>query len=447
MNHKACQNLRDSISALVMGELGPVEAESLRSHLETCPGCRRVRDAMAAEEQAVRAGFEVLARSLGQVERNLGDVLDEPPQQLRLCGRAATQTPSKGRLTMLLAHNKRLASAIAAAVLVAVAGLAWLTLVPVSRAYAIEQTSQASRVVRNYHTRITPSGGGVGEIWAQLDESGELIRLRCDFPQTEDGPKVTFWERQKASVWFKRKNTYLTVDEPDMLAQFKGLFVMIDPKLAFERLETARNEGEVLVQTTEPAQDGQPIEVTVTSKGTPDKREVWLVDEKSKLVEQMTKHEWVDGQWRETVNYEYLDYNEPMPSEIWQPELPAEIVRIDQTTQAIGLSRGDLSEDEIAVKVARAFFEALIAKDYGKAGQILEGIPAAKIEEGFGQASFIRIVEIGDPYPDSTPGTQFLIVPVKVEIETNGQTFTKDYAPGIRPAYNQPGRWVIGGHI
>ena len=56
----------------------------------------------------------------------------------------------------------------------------------------------------------------------------------------------------------------------------------------------------------------------------------------------------------------------------------------DQINPIVGLEKGDLTDEEIAAKVAREFFEAVIAADYRKAGLLYEGIPAEKMKETFG---------------------------------------------------------------
>ena len=87
----------------------------------------------------------------------------------------------------------------------------------------------------------------------------------------------------------------------------------------------------------------------------------------------------------------------------------------------------------------------MIAEDYAKAGQLLSGIPAAKMRELFGKSDFVRIVSIGTPTPHPNPKTRFLCVPCEVEIEVNGVKSTRKYTPNVRPVYNQPDRWAIGG--
>ena len=127
---------------------------------------------------------------------------------------------------------------------------------------------------------------------------------------------------------------------------------------------------------------------------------------------------------------------------------PADVVRVDQTTQEVGLIQGQLSNEEIAVEVARQFFEALIAKDYNKAGKLLEGIPADRMQQMFGNIKVIRIISIGPVAPHPNPGTKGLVVPSIVEIEKRGEISEwKLDRLGVRQVYNQPGRWTIFGGI
>ena len=88
---------------------------------------------------------------------------------------------------------------------------------------------------------------------------------------------------------------------------------------------------------------------------------------------------------------EYLDYNKPIDPKVFATELPKDVVTIDRIKTAARHWKGTTHEDEIATKVAREFFEALIAKDYEKAGLIYGGFPAEKMK-GYGRFDFSRIV-------------------------------------------------------
>ena len=81
---------------------------------------------------------------------------------------------------------------------------------------------------------------------------------------------------------------------------------------------------------------------------------------------------------RKWVHLKYLDYNQPIDASAFTLNVPADAMIIDQTTQEVGLLQGQLTDKEIAVEVVRQFAQALISRDFVKAGQLLEGIPAQK---------------------------------------------------------------------
>jgi hypothetical protein len=124
--------------------------------------------------------------------------------------------------------------------------------------------------------------------------------------------------------------------------------------------------------------------------------------------------------------------------------LPRDVITIDQIHEKIGLTKGNLTDAEIATKVVREFFEALIAEDYKKAGMIYSGMPAEKMKEGFGRVKFLRIVEVAKPAPHSK--TRSLQVPVKVEWEVEGKKDVRSFSPFVRAVHGQPDRGeIIGG--
>lgn len=112
--------------------------------------------------------------------------------------------------------------------------------------------------------------------------------------------------------------------------------------------------------------------------------------------------------------------------------------------QAIGLAKGDLTDTQIAVKAVREFFEALIAKDYAKAGQLFGGVTAAKMEQDLGKVNWLRIVSIGEPKAE--PGGGGMVVSCSIEGELGGHKSSKDFRPKVRPVgSSQPDRWIVCG--
>lgn len=323
----------------------------------------------------------------------------------------------KGAKAMILRH-KRLMAATAALVALAASLALYATHFSFSTpAYALEQTVQATQQVTSYHAKLSPGGRGMSEVWVQLHPDGTPLRARIDFPQTEDGAKVVFFSEGKAAVWFQDKNGYAILPEKNALDQVLEMQKLCDPRLAFEQLQARETAGKVKIETAEPTQEGEPIRLTVTSAEAPNQQEVYEVNPATKLAERVTYFGREGDQWKETKLIEYLDYNRPIDPKVFEPELPKDILISDQIRRPPGLVQGSLSDEEIAAKVAREFFEALIAKDYDKAGLLYEGIPAEKLKSGFeGRGLTItRIVEVGRPVLGMHPDPTAFAVPVKVE--------------------------------
>jgi hypothetical protein len=268
-----------------------------------------------------------------------------------------------------------------------------------------------------------------------------------DIFTADDGPKTSVVSKEKAEVWFKMKHFHLVLsDKPTRERLFGALVAMrasFDPKLAFEQLQADQKAGNVEVETRGPMKKGQPITLTVTSKKTPDKKELYHVDPQTKLVERVFELHRKGDRWQVTQMREYLDYNKEFDPGVFQLGAPQGTVTIDQIKNKVGLDQGALTDEEIAKKVAKEFFEAVIAGEYQKASPLLSGLPAEQVKKIFEppQVKLLRIVEIGKPTPHSY--TRSLKVPVKVEVEVNGEKLIKEFSPFVR---QEAGGWtIIGG--
>jgi len=356
------------------------------------------------------------------------------------------RTIMKSRITKLAA---------AAVIIVAVVLLTNVWDKSMPAAYALDQTIEANHTVRYLHikdfgaTKEEPK-----EFWLEFDEYGEVKNVRMDFPEWStggDGPKVVVWKENKAEVWFKKKNSFLTVRDKTVADSMLKLAEECDPRLAVERLYEQERQGKVKVEIDEPSDKAEPVIVTATylpGSSSPNKREVLFVDRATKLVTAVKFYQLKDGTYQYTGMQEYCDYNQPIEAKMFtlDDEVPADVVRIDQTTQEVGLVQGKLTDEEIAVEVPRQFFEALVAEDYAKAGKLLEGIPADKMQQMFGHIRFLRIVSIGKAAPHPNPKTGGLVVPCVVEVEKDEEISEwKLDRLGVRQVYNQPGRWTIFG--
>jgi hypothetical protein len=435
---RECKERFEDIVALVISELNPAAARELQSHIAVCDRCRALYDALTEEEKEVRSGFEAIARSLGPVEQAVRG-RQHHPSRVRV---NASHNHFLERVKNMILAHKRLSVAAALVMALAASVILYVSMVSFSApAYALEQTVQANKHVTSYHVKITPAAE-LDEAWVQLNPDGTPLRARMDFLSPDDGPKVVVLSGEKAEVWFKKKNSFVTVRDKDALNRLMKMRALFDPKLAFDDLQVAQRAPTTQVVTKEPAKEGEPVTLTATSEAT-GCRKVFEVDPKTKLVQRVTIYRRHGQRWEQLEQREYLDYNKEIDAGVFQPELPKDVIRIDQTQGEIGLAKGSLTDNEIATKVVKEFFEALIAEDYKKAGMICSGIPAEKMKEKemFGRYKFFRIVEIGKPAPHSK--TSSLQVPVKVESELEGKKAVRPFLPLARQVYGQPDRWEI----
>jgi hypothetical protein len=306
-----------------------------------------------------------------------------------------------------------------------------------SPSYAFAQTLDATRTVQSIHLITTPpTFGSVEEVWAEFQDA-QLVRLRMNFPDTEDGPKDVVWENEQAQVWFKKKNGVATVRAPDMLKKLRVSYDFFDPARIVEGLYQMAEQG-APVDIKEPAQPGEPIVVTV--KKNDGFSEVYSIDSDTKLL--LRRDSYRNDQL--VTSTEYVDYNQVDPA-VFTLGAPADVMHID-LTQGVGLEQGALTDEEIATRVVREFFEALIAKDYAKASPLFCGIPAGKLQQDFAAIDFRRIISVGPPEPHQQTGS--LRVPCKVEFEKDGKVaIFEPHGPFVRQGDSLPGYWTIIGGI
>ncbi|MCX5769080.1 MAG: zf-HC2 domain-containing protein [Candidatus Hydrogenedentes bacterium] len=421
-----CKQIKDYLDGLLLAEPTPLETQAVEDHIRHCVPCR-------AEYEAAQKTLALLQPSTKPTST------DSLKERIMNNITSAESHPAQQRPRI-----RFLKPAMAAAAAFAVLALLVYPFVQPSSSYAFAQTIDATRSVQSIHLRMTPvTFGSVGEIWAQFNQNAQLVRLRMNFPDTEDGPKDVVWENEKAQIWFKKKNCISTVREPDILRKLKANYDFFDPAQIVENLYK-KAQGSAEVDIKEPAKPGEPIIITVTAPTEPGCKDVYTVDSKTKLLLHRDAYRPADGQQQVEFSTEYLDYNQVEPS-VFTLEAPPDTMRIDMT-EGVGIEQGALSDEEIATKVAREFFEALIVKDYAKASPLYSGMPAAKLQEAFGGTNFVRVISMGPPEPHEKTGS--LRVPCKIERKIDGKTETfEPNGPFVRQVEGRPGYWTIIGGI
>ncbi len=353
--------------------------------------------------------------------------------------------PSPGVWRIIMSSKwTKLAAAVLFAVTVGIVTFhrEWTT-----AAYALEDTIQANLGLRSLHIRVDSAGGDSWEIWAEFGDDGQLRRLRINAPKSDDGDKQIVWQDDKAEVWFKSKGSVLVLRDKQSFEKMAKELAEFDPKIIVQQLYDAQSKGKAKIETQKPSDDAKSITLVVSFTDSPDKQEIYRINAKTKLVQQLKKYHLVKGEFVLTDSIDFLEYNQEIAAATFVLDVPANVTRTDWTTQEVGLPKGTLSDKQIAVKVAREFFEALIAKNYARAGGIYSGTSESRMKDLFAKFDFVRIISVGDPTPNPDVSTHFLQVPSEVEFRVDGKTYTRKFTPNIRPVEGQPDRWLIGGGI
>ncbi len=388
-------------------------------------------------------------------DRMLDDVLNAQEESKK--AHTAITRPNRRRQIMKSPITKLAAAAVIIAAVVLCVNV-WDKTTPA--AYALEQTIQASHSVRYLHIKSFKKGmEDPKEFWVEFDEQGGVENIRSQMPEWEspsDGAKVTIWQQGKAKTWYKKKNTLVTIKDKRSADHILEVVQLFDPKLAAPRFVELEEHGLAKIKIEQPSNKAEPIIITATyspeckQRGVPVDRTVLFIDQTTKFITSMESYSLAEGGEYELIDWlEFYDYNQQIdPAMFVFDDLPSDVKKIDQTTEDIGLEQGNLSDEEIAVKVVCEFYEAVIAKDHAKAGRIYGNVPATRIEEMFKELKIVRIISIGEPKPHPSPGVGGFMVPCKLEIEKDGiRSVYEPYGPGVRSVPGQPHRWNIHGGV
>ena len=252
-----------------------------------------------------------------------------------------------------------------------------------------------SVAVITYHAKYTPADGHMGEVWIQLNPDDTPLRGRIDYVKTEDGDKVVILSEGRSEVWFPEKRVDSISPDPnnDGLAHITAMRQMCDPNMELARLRAEKTAGKVEIESQEPAKEGDYRTLTITSENAPSLKAVCEVNPSTNRAERVTYYVRHGDQWQQEVA-EQLKQIDP---NVFHLDLPKTIMLLDEINRKPGLPKGDLTDQQVAAKVVRDFVEALIAKNYDKAGLMYGGMTAEKAKEKYEPLKFSRIVEMGEP--------------------------------------------------
>jgi len=358
--------------------------------------------------------------------------------------------------------KSRRAKLAAAAVIIIIVVLSVTVLdKSIPSAYALEQTMKAYEGLRFVHIKDFREGESEPqEFWVELDEQEQVKRFRASVPiwAEREGPMVGLWSEGKLQIWGNKDNVLVTRHEESLGLDMLKLVKNFDPRSVVKELHQREAEGKAEITTSEPTLKSEPIIITVKnlspSSGAGSQL-VLSVDQNTKLVTRVVfnKPKDFDG-YRHS--WEFSDYNVAVDESFFMlSEVPENARRLGVTgydrearydPTEIGLAQDKRGDNEIAVELARQFVQALIDKDYEKAGKLCGGMPAdtaEKLESLVGNRTYKKILCIEKPIISANSSTKAINVPCVVAGRWSGAMLVIRMNISVEPNMADSNRWIV----
>jgi len=376
-------------------------------------------------------------------------ILSEATQAMEQTINASAHKPSVGRIIMKSRITKITAAAM---ILIAV----YIGLHTPPTLYALEDTIEAYKSIRWLHVSVTKifpwKEERTTEVWVECDEQGNTARIRHQVNTGGAciGPITITNNFQDEDVWLPQHNLrVLGHKNPESLLPYNTS--ELDPKLLFETLTEQHEQGQVIVTIDEPQEKTKPITVTVTyppGSRSENQQKVYHIDQATKFLTRIENYEVKEEGLRLYQRREFFNYNQPIDAMMFtlDDEIPENAQTIDMTGIEEGLYQGDMTAEEITAEVVLQFFEAVIAYDFNRAGQLFSGIPGLLIEKFTGPSIFLEVLSFGPVYPDPDPDSNIMICSCKVLFEFDGVIYEQMIDEvHVRPVSGRPDKWIICG--
>lgn len=356
----------------------------------------------------------------------------------------------------IIMHSKITKPIAAAIIIVAVVLSLTVFNTTISNAYALEDTITACNSIHSIHVKES-NGDWNSDIWIECDSYGQPWKFRYQTPNAGSiGALTVVNDGTNTFAWLPQYNLcYRTSSQAyyDSIIFLNWDISEVDPKLIFEDLLLRQESGEVILETAKPKLKNEPIVVTVTypeGSQSSDRKKVLYIDQATKLLKKYELYYCPsEGPDQHIRTYEFSDYNQTIDPAIFtiDEELPDSILWMDQSDKEAGLAQDDMTDEEVADEITRQFFEAIIAKDYEKAGLLYSGAPGFLVEQQLMGAKVTKIVSVGPARPDPNPGSKAMISSCRALIESGGHTYELNmYSMIINLVSENPRRWAITGN-
>jgi hypothetical protein len=431
-----CAECRDNLVACAEGLLDREAMIQCEAHLRVCADCRSEQQAIVSLQQRLIARGQAAAE-VTIVEPVMQRVLEhkEPERETIM--------------SKLLKHRWGFglsAAAGAAAIFIAI-----IVAMP-PRAFGIEQVIEAYNKIRFLHVKtFGAKSQEPAEFWIKSNDQGQVEKARYYLPETEDGVKLITWTPERSEIWFKSKHGFLILQTKRIAPWMQSLLEQSQPQLVMKVLLEGQKAGKVDIQTQEP-QGEQKAAVIVAVHKTEPRKEIYYVDRKTDLITRIEYYriEGTNAVLKSTT--EFSDYNVPIEEKMFslRDELPKDVSVADQLNQVIGVAQGNMTDEQAAAETVRQFFQALVDKDYKKAGLIYGGELEEFAKKEFSAITVAGIVSVGPPVAQTNWDKHGFRVPCKLEIiQSGGEKSVFTSSPYVRPGDDEihPDHWNITGGV
>lgn len=325
----------------------------------------------------------------------------------------------------------------------------------VSTAYALQDTIEAYNSIRWLHIKESATVFEEireSEIWLGCDEQGNVTRMRFQSDNVGDpiGSLIVAGNSDNSEAWLAGHNLRLVgYGDPSVLLRYD--VSELDPKFLFERLFEQENRGEAIVDVNEPTGKSDPIVVTVTyPQGSKSEtwKKVFTIDQATKLVLKIDKFGLRSRGFERIKTLEFSNYNQQIDPMMFtlEGDVQDDAQIVDMTEIEAGLPQDNMTDQEIAEKVTRNFFEAVIAKDFYRAGQLYLGAPDFLVEKAFMGTNALKIISVGPAHRDTDPDSNAMNCSCRVLVEFGGQHYVLNaWMVRIIRADRDTNRWLISG--
>jgi outer membrane lipoprotein-sorting protein len=254
------------------------------------------------------------------------------------------------------------------------------------------------------------------ELWKQFEPD---LKWRVEKPGlvvVMDGQSTVIFNKSR-NVANKRPQPSSSAFDTDWLHRIANLGNTIS-----NELNNAQIKGWKLDTTEETAANGRMKSiVTIHAKSdipendyvknsffdNADTRRVYRFDAQTKLLEAVQVY--LVRPSGEVLIFEFsqIDYNQPIEPSVWQLELPADVIWIQEPPK---LPDNEKYASMTAEQAARAFLEACAREDWNEAGKFMSPI-TDRMKEGLGG---LEIVSLGESFTSKAYGGRFVPYEIKL---------------------------------